>query len=437
METVSPPVVNAAISFELTAPQRRHAVVALVVTLVVLLGAGLVLDRVTTQTTILPGTFVAPAVPFPRDVKDSLVPDATPRPFLGRAATGQPWQAVKGVWTVDASGAFVSQAIPGQPSLALIDAGRGDGSVAVTAAHVQRGMGLAFRCESELNCWTLTATPEFGTWQLTKITGAQVIDMQNIGTAPVADGTRVRVDDRADGFDIFVNDVKMRHVDSRELADKPFAGLAVGVDGDPTAARFRDFSAQQLNIVGPDAPVRDAFDRAAGNRLGRTPTGQGWTVSDGTWGIRKQEAVLQSAPSLKASVATVDAGRSQGWVQATASTMPAGTGLVFRYRDPANYWWVDAVPAYGVFNVFRIVSGVVTKAGVTPAVSFGDGSTITVRLRGDAVTIFVDGFEATTITSPVLTNARGAGLIVDSPKALGARFAGFAAGPLSIAGTGS
>jgi hypothetical protein len=247
----------------------------------------------------------------------------------------------------------------------------------------------------------------------------------------------VRIDNHADGFDVFVNDVKTRHVDSRELNDKPRAGLVVSADGDPTAARFSRFASHQVNIVGPDAPVRDAFDRPDGSRLGRTPTGQPWTVAGGTWAIRNQEAVLQSPPSLKPSVATVDTGRGDGWVQLTASTLPAGTGLVFRYRDAANYWWVDAVPSFGVFNIFKVMNGTVTKMGATTLTSFGDGSTVTLRLRGNTIALFVDGYEAKDLSSSDLRGARGAGLIVDSPKAVGARFAGFAAGPLSIAGAGS
>jgi hypothetical protein len=58
-----------------------------------------------------------------------------------------------------------------------------------------------------------------------------------------------------------------------------------------------------------------------------------------------------------------------------------------------------------------------------------------VRLRGARVTVFVDGFKTVTYRIPELRTAHRAGLVIDSPKALGARFAGFAAGPPGIAGT--
>jgi hypothetical protein len=426
-----------AVSFDLTPGERTRALVVLAIVLVLLLGVGLTLDRVTSQTHLPPGAFVPSAVPFPRTVSDPLTTSRSTRRGLGVAPTGQRWLAVKGVWGEGPDGARVITPVVGQPDYALVRVGRGDGSISVTAAHVVKGMGLAFRCQTELTCWTLTAATDFGTWQLTRIDGLNVIDMQNVGTAPVVDGTRLRIENFATGFDVYVNDQKVRHVDATEFNDKPRAGLVVAAEGEPTAARFTDFASEQVNIVGVGAPVRDAFDRPNGTDLGRAPTGQQWRVASGTWAIRDREAVLQSAPTLKPSVATVDTGRSQGWVQVTASVLPTGTGLVFRYQDAANYWWVDAVPQFGVLNIYRLDRGAPVKMGATPLTSFADGSTVTIRLRGKEITLFVDGFRAFDITSPFLRGARGAGMMIDSPKALGARFAGFAAGPLSIAGDGS
>ena len=137
-------------------------------------------------------------------------------------------------------------------------------------------MGIAFRCEDELNCWTLTARVEFGTWQLTKITGLDVIDMQNVGQVPIADGTRVRVELRREGFDVYVNDVLARHVDSTELQRQ----AAIG----PRARRRR----RRVGTLRPrsgrcsttsSGPARRSTTtssaRATGS-LGSTSTGQRW-----------------------------------------------------------------------------------------------------------------------------------------------------------------
>ena len=191
---------------------------------------------------------------------------------LGRAATGQKWAAVKGIWGEDGGTARAVTPDPISPSYALIRSGRGSGSVAFTAADVAEGMGIAFRCENELNCWTLTARVQFGTWQLTKTTGLNVIDMQNVGQVPIADGTRVRVELRPEGFDVFVNDVLARHVDSpptqTDLNDEGRSGLVLAPGGDPTA-RYAAFRTVQYDIVGPGAPVHDSFDRAGSRRARR------------------------------------------------------------------------------------------------------------------------------------------------------------------------
>jgi hypothetical protein len=418
--------------FDLTDAQRSRALVALIVALVLLVGLGVILDRVTTQSEIVIGLGIRPAVPFPREVRDDFV--RTDAASLGKAPTGQTWAPVKGVWGEEGGAARAVTPDPISPSYALIRSGRGSGSVGFTAAHVTEGMGIAFRCEDELNCWTLTARVQFGTWQLTKTTGLNVIDMQNVGQVPIADGTRVRVELRPEGFDVYVNDVLARHVDSTELNDTPRAGLVLDAGGDP-AARYAAFRTVQYDIVGPGAPVHDSFDRAGTRALGTTPTGQRWVAASGSWTILRSEAVLESQPTLKPSIATVDVGRSDGWVQITASSMPTGTGLVFRYRDAQNYFRITAVPVYGTMNLLRVVNGRETRVGSTGLTNFGNGSTLGVRLRGDRVTIFVDGFRTVDYRIPELRSAHRAGLVIDSPKAVGARFAGFAAGPLGVAGT--
>jgi hypothetical protein len=432
MQSPAAPLDAPSSPFDLSASQRSRALVALVVVLVLLIGAGLALDRVTTQTVVVPGAAIPAAVPFPREVRDDFA--RTMPGGLGRAATGQRWGTIKGAWSSGEGAARVVTPEPAAPSYALIRAGRGAGSVAMTASHVTEGMGLAFRCEDELNCWTLTARTEFGTWQLTKITAATVIDQQNVGTVPVADGTRLRVELRPEGFDIYVNDIAVRHVDSTELNDASRAGLVLGAGADP-AARYSAFRSVQYDVLGPDAPIRDDFNRAGTTTLGTTTTGQQWRVESGSWRILRGEAVLDSKPSLKPSIATIDVGRTSGWVQATASTLPTGAGFVFRYRDADNYFRVSAVPAYATLNVIRVVDGVETRVGSTGVTNFGAGSTLGVRLRGQRMTFFVDGFETVTFRAPELVDAHRAGLLTDSPKAIGVRFAGFAAGPLDVAGT--
>ncbi len=43
----------------------------------------------------------------------------------------------------------------------------------------------------------------------------------------------------------------------------PRAGLVVNAEAGATDGRFTSFSATQWNVLGPDAPIRDDFDRPA------------------------------------------------------------------------------------------------------------------------------------------------------------------------------
>jgi hypothetical protein len=428
--------------WDLTSTQRTKALVSLVVVLGLLAGLGVGLDRVTSSSRkVLP---IASAVPFPREITDDFA--ARPGPGLGAAPTGQHWGSARGVWGVSGDGAGVVTMAPLGSALALVRVGRGPGSIAVTAQTMTKGMGIAFRCRSLLDCWNITAVPELGTWKITKIAAAVPTEMGNLGTVPVASGTRIRVDNGVNGFDVFIDDTLVKHVDDPSINDAGSAGLVVDPEPGATTARFTKFAASQVNIVGPDAPVHDAFDRPDGS-LGKTPTGQAWKVDSGSWGVRGQEAVLNSPPTAAANIATVDIGRTAGWVQVTATTAPDGVGVVFRYQDPKNYWRIVAVPGYGTFNVFKVINGVETRVGATGlttvntidvgANKVGVNVNIGIRMRGEDFTFFIDGFETVTMHSTELIKAHRAGIVVASDKGKDARFAGFAAGPLTLAGAQS
>src|SRR6476659_1302815 len=127
--TLDPPTST----FDLTDAQRSRALVALVVVLALLVGLGVALDRITTQSKFVPGALAPPAVPFPREVRDDFAVSAPAG--LARAATGQRWSAVKGVWGAEGGTARVLTPDPISPSYALINSGRGSGSVGFTATH--------------------------------------------------------------------------------------------------------------------------------------------------------------------------------------------------------------------------------------------------------------------------------------------------------------
>ena len=418
---------------ELTPDERSRAVIALVVVVVLLLGLGVVLDQVTTQKKRVafgPATFAAGA--FPRELRDDF--QARTGLGLGTATTGQHWTEINSSWAAGngLAGATTNDGL--RRAYAIAHDGQGPGSVTVTAATITKGMGLAFRCRSELNCWTLTAVPELGTWKISKIVGVNVQDMGNLGQQPVKDGTRVRVDLTPTSIRFFVDDQFARQIDDRLLDYAPDAGLVVEAESGALSARFSNFSATQLNVVGPNAPVRDDFDRTNAPVLGASTGGGKWKAEGGSWGIRNREAILNSAPGLRPTMATVDIGQTEGWIQVSGTTVPEGFSLVFRYQDPSNYWRLVAVPGYATWNVFRVVKGSETRVDSLGLANYANPSTVAVRLKGKAMTFFVDGLETKTFKDPALMKAHRAGIGIASPKGVGARFAGFAAGPLDLAG---
>src|SRR5205085_5242135 len=115
---------------------------ALVVVLVLLIGLGVVLDRVTTQSKPVIGLGIPNAVTFPREVREDFVTSSAT--VLTRASTGQGWFPAKGVWGQDGGSAQVVTPDPVSPSYALVRSGRGDGSVGFTAPPVTQGMGIPF-----------------------------------------------------------------------------------------------------------------------------------------------------------------------------------------------------------------------------------------------------------------------------------------------------
>ena len=418
---------------DLTPDERSRAVIALVVVLVLLVGLGVVLDRVTTQKKRLffgPAAFAAAA--FPRELRDDF--QARTGPGLGTATTGQHWTEINSTWAAGNGLAGATKNDGLRRAYALAHNGQGPGSVTVTAATITKGMGLAFRCRSELNCWTLTAVPELGTWKISKIAGVNVQEMGNLGQQPVKDGTRVRVDLTAASIRFFVDDVFARQIDDPQSDYAPDAGLIVEAESGALSARFSNFSATQLNVVGPDAPVRDDFDRANAPSLGASTGGGRWQAVGGSWGIRNREAILNSAPGLRPTMATVDVGRTDGWIQVSGTTVPDGFALVFRYQDPSNYWRLVAVPGYATWNVFKVVKGSETRVDAVGLANYANPTTAAVRLKGNAMTFFVDGLQTKTLKDSALMEAHRAGIGIATPKGVGARFAGFAAGPPDLAG---
>lgn len=170
----------------------------------------------------------------------------------------------------------------------------------------------------------------------------------------------------------------------------------------------------------------DSFSRRDNQTtLGASSNGQlVWRADAGVWGISGGEAWVPG-PAEGRNLAVVDLGTVPAALQARVARMASGAGLVFRYRDPANYWAVVAVPGYATWAVVKVVAGherVVTNTGLSPT---ADGTALTVILRDDGVGVIVDGDVRENVSDPELADAAMVGMTTAGPEANVARFDDF------------
>jgi len=154
--------------------------------------------------------------------------------------------------------------------------------------------------------------------------------------------------------------------------------------------------------------------------------GRPWKQLSGTWGIADDEAyVSQPAPDIQLAVVVVGSGDAD--VVASMAAPAVGAGIAFRVVDKRNFWAVVAAPAYGTWNVVRVVRGLSTfveNTGLTLAPT-GPAS-IRVRLAGDGIAVFADGRQVAFTKSSLLRGGKTAGLALIGDVA-DARWTGFSA----------
>lgn len=193
-------------------------------------------------------------------------------------------------------------------------------------------------------------------------------------------------------------------------------GVSLAPDGDEPAdevAQVESGTDTGVSNVGEVINVADSldtFDRPDDPaRLGAVPGGADWEAAVGTWGVLAGQAYLVNSVAGR-NLAVVDAGSANGTYQVAIPTVADGAGLVFRYRDPANYWAFVAVPGYATWAAIKVVDGQEESAANTGLSAVADGSTLGVRLDGDTIDLMVDSQVVTTITDGELSDATRVGL---------------------------
>lgn len=176
--------------------------------------------------------------------------------------------------------------------------------------------------------------------------------------------------------------------------------------------------------------IRDAFDRPDNKELGKAGTGEDWQAITGTWGIGgKQAYVVERNKSGPRNVAVLDTGSADGSVSAKPAKLVDGWGLVFRYRGPNAYWYIQWNDQFKAFHVFKVQDGKATEAvkGGVGVPSSKDGMAVKVEYSGPSITLFIDGKPLETINDPFLKAETKVGLFASDKAADTARWAEFSA----------
>jgi hypothetical protein len=163
-----------------------------------------------------------------------------------------------------------------------------------------------------------------------------------------------------------------------------------GDDGGPeTAGTDGGQQGQQENVAVFGST--DSFDRAeSADSLGNMPDGRTWLVDAGTWGITSGQAQVSESHEYR-NHAVVGIGQGDGGVQVRMTRVTPGSGLVFRYEGPYNYWALVAVPEVATWNIYKVVDGTREIVGNTGEAQTRDGTTIAVRTSGDTIELIVNG----------------------------------------------
>lgn len=139
----------------------------------------------------------------------------------------------------------------------------------------------------------------------------------------------------------------------------------------------------------------------------------GWSVSGGTWNVAAGEYVQSSTSG--AAFAVVGTGSWTDYAfKARIENAASGTGtmgLLGRYQDASNYYFVAYDRAGATFTLYKKVGGTNTQLGATYSATWAAGASkdVTLTFSGSTVKVSVDGADIITATDATFS-AGGGGL---------------------------
>lgn len=188
------------------------------------------------------------------------------------------------------------------------------------------------------------------------------------------------------------------------------------------------------NAVTVTPLASDAFTRTDGS-LGNTGgggseesggSGLAWTAQLGTWGIATNKAASSALDgTANISVATVNAGNANVFIEAVATRSAGTSGIIARYTNSSNY--IKCVHNGTNLQVIEVVNGTPNTL-INAAATYGATNRMMLSLNGTKVRVYYNealiGSEATT----AVTTGNNHGLFTDDTGATFDNFVTWAKG---------
>jgi len=134
--------------------------------------------------------------------------------------------------------------------------------------------------------------------------------------------------------------------------------------------------------------------------------GTGWTHQNGTFQVQSNHCEVNSIAADPSSIATTDVSAADLTIEGNvtfditdASNYSAG-GLIFRYVDNNNLWFIGVDPQLNTLQIFERTTGTWTlRDGSTPTVNNGIEYALKVTTSGNVITGWLDDANVVTYTS--------------------------------------
>jgi len=210
--------------------------------------------------------------------------------------------------------------------------------------------------------------------------------------------------------------------------DHPSGGAGRGAVPDAEAAQTPRAPPEGAPGLPRSPGAFDGFGRRGQDELGVSDSGRAWLDAQGTWGVEGGQARLVAPEKGRfRSLAVIELDARDVTVEVTATAVRTGCGLVFRYKNPLNYWFVTAVPELATWTVGYVEDGSLVDVGNLGMASTDPGTVIGVRLGATRIEAFVDGTPVAAFDDPTLAGETRAGLVAGGNTPAGARWDNFVA----------